>query len=121
MKGTTPLFLYAREFLICEIEVKFRCKKYYQCYHQLIKADSGQDVSIQSQVPIGQVPIGDIKNVKETDYIYMSSKPTNIHIFFSEPNLKVYMKDLTVYTKFCKNDNVIPLWELNSRGATQKL
>ena len=31
------------------------------------------------------------------------------------------MKDLIVYTKFCKNDNFIPLLELNSRGATQKL
>jgi hypothetical protein len=29
--------------------------------------------------------------------------------------------DLIVYTKFCKNNNFITLWELNSRGATQKL
>jgi hypothetical protein len=43
----TPLFLYAREFFICEIEVRFRFKKYYQCYHQLIKAHSGQEVSNQ--------------------------------------------------------------------------
>ena len=27
VKDAHPLFLYAREFLICEIEVKFRCKK----------------------------------------------------------------------------------------------
>jgi hypothetical protein len=26
VKDTHPPFLYAREFLICEIEVKFRCK-----------------------------------------------------------------------------------------------
>ena len=49
----------------------------------------------------------------------MSSKPTKTHLF-SQLNLKVYMKDLIVYTKFCKNDKFIPLWELNSRGATQK-
>ena len=66
----------------------------------------------------GQVPIGNIKNVKETDYVIKTYKNTH---FFSQLNLKVYMKDLIVYTKFCKNDNFIPLWELNSRGATQKL
>jgi hypothetical protein len=65
----------------------------------------------------GQVPIGDIKIVKETDCHQNLQKYT----FFSQLNHKVYMKDLIVYTKFCKNDNFIPLWELNSRGATQKL
>ena len=43
------------------------------------------------------------------------------YTFFSQLNLKIYMKDLIVCTKFCKNDNFIPLWELNSRRATQKL
>jgi hypothetical protein len=47
------------------------------------------------------------KNKKET----LCHQNLQKYTLFSQLNLKVYMKDLIVSTKFCKNNNFITLWE----------